>query len=129
MTHLEGQVGTAGGVGHDEGLDAHADHDADGQDHLVHAVAFVVMDAALHGDDGFAAQLTHDEVSLVAHCRGHGEARQLPVGDDDGIGDGFGQAAQAASEDDAQHGLAGADAAPDGVGEPLDGLDSRVHIA
>ena len=36
VSHMIVQVGAAGGIGDDEGLDAQFDHDADGEHHLVH---------------------------------------------------------------------------------------------
>ena len=93
VSHMVGKVGAAGGVGDDERPDTHANHDADGKHHLVHAVSFIIVDAALHGDDGFAAQLSYDEISFMPHGRGDREFRQLAVGDDHRVFDVVGQAA------------------------------------
>ena len=105
VAHVVAQVGAARRIGDEQVLDAEADHHPDGEDHQVHRVTFVVVDAALHRDDAFPAQGADDEVSLVADGRGHGEAGELAVRDDERILDLVGQFSETASEDDADQRL------------------------
>ena len=100
VSYVEIQVGSSGGIGNEEGFDAQLDHDADGKDHLVHSVALVEVDAALHGEDGFSSQLSGDKVALVSHGRGDGETGKGTVRDDNGVFYDIRQAAEAAPEDD-----------------------------
>ena len=105
VSHVEGQVGAAGGVGDKEVSDAQDLHHADGQHHQVHAVPFIIMDAPLHGDDRFAGQRAHNEIAFVADGRAHREAGNILIGDNQRILDLVGQLAQAASQDNAHQGL------------------------
>ena len=116
VAHVEAEVRAARRVGDEQVLDADADHHPDGEDHQVHRVAFVVVDAALHRDHALPAEGADDEVPLVADGRGHGESGEFAVGDDEGVLDLVGQHAEAAAEDDADHGLPSSHPLDEGVG-------------
>ena len=98
---MEGQVGAARRVGHEEVADAQHLHHLDGQGDFEHAVALIIVDAPLHGDDGFSTQFPDNEVSLVADGGRGREAGDVPVGDGDALGNLVGQFSQAAAQDDA----------------------------
>ena len=49
------EIDAAGGIGEDDGADAHASEDAHGEDNLLRRIAFVEMDAALHDGDSHGA--------------------------------------------------------------------------
>ena len=100
------QVGGAGSVGHKQITDAQLDHHPDGKGDQVHAIAFVIVDASLHGNHALAGQFAHDEIALVADGRGDGEAGNAIIGNDQRIFNLFGQFAQSAAQDDAHHGTA-----------------------
>ena len=100
-----GLVDAAGGVGDDERLAAEQAEHAHGEGDLGHCVAFVGVHAALHDGDGDAADGADDELALVAFDGGAREVRDLGVGDDDGVLDLRGEAAEAGAEDDAERGL------------------------
>ena len=87
----------------------------------MHRVAFVVVDAALHRDHAFPAEGADDEVPLVADGRGHGEAGEFAVRDDEGILDLVGQLAEAAAEDDADQRLPSFQPLGEGVGSGVYG--------
>ena len=74
----------AGGVGDDEGGAAEEAEDAGGEGDLLHRVAFVGVDAALHDGYGDAGDGAEDELAGVADDGG-----ERPVGDV-GVGDGGG---------------------------------------
>ena len=95
-------LNAAGGVGEDDGADAEGAEHAHGEGDLGGGVALVGMDAALHDEDGFAAQRAGDDAAGVAFDGGLGEVGDVGVGDEDGIGDGVGDCAQAGAEDDAE---------------------------
>ena len=101
VSHMEGQVGAAGGIGHKEVLDADDLHHADGQHHQVHAVAFIVMDAALHGNHRFAGQRAHNEIAFVADGRAHREAGNVFIRYDQRVLNLVCQFAKTASQDNA----------------------------
>ena len=51
------EIDAAGGIGEDDGFDAHALEDADRKSDFLRGIAFVQMHAALHSDDGNVARL------------------------------------------------------------------------
>ena len=106
ISHVVAQVGAAGGIGHKEVLDAHQLHNADGEGDQVHAVALVIVDAALHGHHHFAGQFAHNELSFVADGGRNGEAGDSSVGNYQRVFNFVGQAAQAAAQDYAHNGFA-----------------------
>ena len=106
VSHVVVQVGGPGGVGHEQIADAQADHHPDGEGDQVHAVAFVIVDASLHGNHVLARQFAHDEIAFMADGRGDGEARDVLVGDNQRVLNLFGQLAQSAAQDDPHNGTA-----------------------
>ena len=127
VTHVELEAHAAGGVGNEQFPDADGHHHADGEDDEVHPVAFVVVDAALHGDDGLAAEGADDEIPLVADGRGDRETGDVLVGDDERVRDLVGQLAEAAAQHDADFGLPAGEDADQVIRRILDPFDSRVH--
>ena len=80
VANLEGGIHATGSIGDEERLDAQFVHDADGERHLFHGVALVVVEAPLHGHDVYAAQLAEDECAGVSLDGGDGEVGYLGVG-------------------------------------------------
>ena len=68
VSHAEAQVGAAGCVGNKQVLDANHLHHADRERDLGHVISLIVVDTALHGNNGFAAEGAHNEAALVADC-------------------------------------------------------------
>ena len=66
VANLEIRVHAAGSVGYEEGLDAQLAHDSDGEGYLLHGIALVVMETALHGHDVLVAELTEDEFPAMS---------------------------------------------------------------
>ena len=95
------EIDAAGGIGDEQVFDSDDFHDADRQGDEFHAVPFIIVDAPLHGDDGFPADFSDDEVPLVADGRRDRESGDVPVGNGDGVDDLVGQPSQSASQDDA----------------------------
>ncbi len=60
VANLEGRVHAAGSVGDEEGLDAQLVHHSDGEGHLLHVIAFVVMEASLHSQNVHASEFAED---------------------------------------------------------------------
>lgn len=85
ITYAEGLVDTTCGVGDEEVLDTEELHHADGEGDLLHGVAFVVVEAPLHAQHGYAREGTSDEIPLMADSRRVWEVGDLCVGDDGGI--------------------------------------------
>ncbi len=78
------RIQSAGCVRDDKQVDAEGFHHADGQGDLPGGVAFVEMEAALHGDDGQAGESAANELAFVADGSGDGEVRNIFVGNFDG---------------------------------------------
>jgi hypothetical protein len=109
VAHVKGRVDAAGRVGDDERLHAQAAHHAHGERHLLHGVAFVEVEAPLHGADGDASQLADHQAACVPGDGARWEMRNLGVGNHVGAGDLLGQAAQPTAEDQPDRGrVAGA---------------------
>ncbi len=100
----EGRADASGGVGDDEGLATEEAEDAGGEGDLIHAVAFVGMDAALHDGYGDARDGAQDEVAGVADDGGLGEVWDVSVGDAGGGFDVGGEVAETGAKDDAEGG-------------------------
>ncbi len=100
-----GLVDAAGGVGDDDCLAAEQAEHAHGEGDLGHRVALVGVHAALHDSDSDAADGAEDELALVAFDGGARKVRDLRVGDDDGVFNLRGEAAEAGAEDDAERRL------------------------
>jgi hypothetical protein len=80
VAYAECRVHATRGVAHKQRLDAQLIHHTLGEGHLLHAVAFVVVKAAIHGHDVLATQLAEDEFAGVAfYCR-HREIGYVLVG-------------------------------------------------
>ena len=94
----------AGGVGDDEGLATEEAEDASGEGDLVHGVALVGVDAALHDGYGDASYVAQDEVAGVTDDGGLGEVRDIGIGDACGGFNVGGEVAEARAEDDADSG-------------------------
>ena len=74
VARAEGGVDSAAGIRNEKRLDAQQFHHAYGEGNLLHCVSFVVVEAALHGDDSFAAERAEDQASLVTL---HGRDRKI----------------------------------------------------
>jgi len=79
------------------------------KNNFLHGVAFVEVEAALHGADGDAGQLADHQPARVPGDGARWEMRNLGVGNHVRAGDLLGQAAQPAAEDQPDRGrVAGA---------------------
>ena len=74
VANLEGRVHTAGGIRHEEGLDAQFVHDAHGEGDFLHGVALVVVEAALHGQDVYPAKFAEYQFATMTF---HGRYREV----------------------------------------------------
>ena len=101
-----GDVGAdaSGGVGDDEDPAAEQAEDAGGEGDLVHRVALISVDAALHDCDWDAGNVPEDQLAGVAGDGRERPAGDVGVGDDVGAGDLGGEVAEAGAEDDADGG-------------------------
>lgn len=79
-------------------------HDAHRERHLLHAVAFVIVETALHGHDPAALDHAENHTAFVSFDRGDGESRNILVFDGEACLDLIGEAAQTGAEDDAHFG-------------------------
>ena len=117
IADVEGVVNATGGVGDEQAADTEEGHDTDREGDLIHAVAFIIMEAALHGHDRLTAEAAEEEVAFVARGRGAREVGDGGVGDGGGVGEAVGQGAEAAAEDDGRLGHVG-----DEAGEEVGGF-------
>ena len=92
-----------------------------------HGIAFVIVEASLHGDDELSSEIASDEVAFVSDGRRYRETRDGPVGDDDGILYAVGELAEPAAEDDAGHGGAASQLLAYERGRGIDLFNSGVH--
>ena len=95
------EIDASGGVGEDDGANAHASEDADGERDFLRGISFVEMDAALHGGDGDVCRLCRSPSSGVADGGRAREGGDVGVGDAGGVGERVGEAAEAGAEDEA----------------------------
>ena len=79
VANLEGGVHTAGGIRYEERFDAQFVHYTDREGHLLHGVALIIVEAALHGQDVHSAELAEDELSLMSLNGGHREIGYLTI--------------------------------------------------
>ncbi len=86
-------VDAAGGVGEDDGANAHAPHDADGKGDVLHRIALIEVHAALHRGDGHVSHFADDEFSGVADGGRDGKVRDLFVFNARGAGELVGKSA------------------------------------
>ena len=81
VAYMEMFVHAARGIGYEEGFDTQFVHHTYGEGHLLHGVAFVIVEAPLHGHDVHAAELAEDELAGVPFYGGDGEVGNLCIGD------------------------------------------------
>ena len=81
VANLEGWIHATCCIGDKECLDAQLVHDANGEGDSLHAVAFVVVETSLHGQDVNTSQLAEDELAGVAFYGRDREVRYLAIGD------------------------------------------------
>ena len=81
VAYAETGVCATGCIADKECLDAQQAHDTDGEGHLCHGIAFVIVEAPVHGDDFLSSQLAEDELALVALHGRYREVGYLAVGD------------------------------------------------
>ena len=81
VANLEGGVHATGSIGDEERLDAQFVHDADGERHLLHVVALVVVESALHGHDVDAPEFAEDELAAMSFDGGNGEVGDFAIGE------------------------------------------------
>ena len=79
VANLESGVHAACSVGDEERLDAQFVHDANGERHLLHVVAFVVVESALHGHDVDAPEFAEDELAAMSFDGGYGEVGDFAI--------------------------------------------------
>ena len=80
VANLEGGVHATGSIRDKERLDAQLVHHADGERHLFHIVALVVVEPALHSHNVYTTELTKDEGTGVSFYGRYGEVGNLSVG-------------------------------------------------
>ena len=80
VANAECGVHAARGVANEEVLDAQFVHDANGEGHLLHVVAFVVVKASLHGHHVLAAQTAEEELAAVSLHGAHGKVGNVAIG-------------------------------------------------
>ena len=100
----EVRIQPAGGVRNDQELDAEGIHHANGKRRPLGRVAFVTMEAALHGDDRHAAELAAEQSAAMADGRRFQKVRDVAVVDRRVELDRFADRAQAGAENDAARG-------------------------
>ena len=66
VANLEGGIHATCGIRYKEGLDAQFVHDANRERDFLHRVALVIVEAALHGHNVYAAQFAEDELARVS---------------------------------------------------------------
>ena len=98
IAHFEVGVHTTGSIRHEESLHAHSLEYTHGESNLFHVVTFVEVEATLHSQYLFAAQLTEDELAAVTFDSREGEVRNLLVGDFYLIGNLIGKVAESCTQ-------------------------------
>src|SRR5207245_1023065 len=73
-------IDSARRIREDHGFDAHAGKDANRKRDILHGIAFVEMNTALHSGHGDAIHRAEDELAGVADCGGARKIRNLRVG-------------------------------------------------
>ena len=104
VANAERGVDAARSVRYEKVFDAELPHDAHRERHLLHAVAFVIVETALHGDDPAALDQTENHAALVAFDRRNGESGNVLVFDDEPCVDLIGEIAQPGAEYDPHFG-------------------------
>ncbi len=95
------RVEAARGIGDDQRVDVEALHDSHGQRHLLHGIAFVVVEAALHRAHDCAGKFADHEPPGMTGDSADRKEGNLIVGDDGCLFDLGRQVAQAAAQDQA----------------------------
>ena len=80
VANLEARVHTTSSIGYEEGLDAQLVHYAHGEGDLLHGIALVVVESALHGHDIHTAKFTKDKFATVTFYRRNGEVGYFTIG-------------------------------------------------
>ena len=80
VTDAEGGVHTASGITDEERLDAQLIHHSDREGHLLHRVALVEVETALHGQNVDATELAEDQFAAMALDGGYREVGDIGVG-------------------------------------------------
>ena len=104
VARAERCIDAARGVRDEQEADAEQPHDADREGHLLHRIAFVVVEPSLHGHDAAAARLAENQTSLVPLDRRDGEAGNVLVIERMARLDPVGEIAQPRAEHDAHLG-------------------------
>ena len=65
VANLEGGVHTTGSIRDKERLDAQLVHHTNREGHLLHVIALIVVETALHGHDVYTTELAEDEFATV----------------------------------------------------------------
>ena len=104
VAHGEVGIDAAGGIADEEASDTQTAHDAYGECYLLHGVAFVVVEASLHGHDRGAVELSDDEVPLVAYGGTGLEVRYVAVRDNVGLLYAVAKFAEATAKNDGRRG-------------------------
>ena len=66
VANLEARVHATGSIRDEKCLDAQLVHHANGEGNLLHGVALVVVETALHSHNVYAAQLSEDKLAAMA---------------------------------------------------------------
>jgi hypothetical protein len=66
VANLECRIHATCSIRYEEGLDAQFVHDTDREGDLLHVVALIVVETALHGEDIYTSELTEDELAAVS---------------------------------------------------------------
>jgi len=80
VANLKGWVHTTCCIRHEEGLDAQFVHHANGERYFLHVIAFIVVEATLHGHDVNATQFTEDKFARMAFYGRYREVGDFFVG-------------------------------------------------
>ena len=73
------RVHSSRGVGDKERLDTQFVHHANGEGHLLHRVALIIMETSLHRHDILVAKFSEDQFSTVSFHRRYGEVGDVAV--------------------------------------------------
>ena len=81
VADIELRVHAACGIRYEEGLDAQFVHHAYGEGDLLHRVALIVVETALHGKDIHTAQFAEDQFAAMSLDGRDGEVRDVCIRD------------------------------------------------
>ena len=79
VANLESRIHATGSDRDEERLDAQFVHHANGEGHLLHVVALVVVETALHSHDVHTAKLAEDQCSGVSLNGRNGEVGNILI--------------------------------------------------